>query len=510
MISNTVPLSLSLSRSAILWIAGLAVGFACSPGGEIGATIDYIKPRMPNAPTNLGIEVLSNNDIRLTWEDTSDNERDFRVERKLVDETDWQQIAKLKSDTITFTDRGLSPGTLYEYRVRSTDRRFKSPYTDVVRAETKIDCMYTLDPSSASVLAAGTTGMFMVKTADGCRWTVENKLDWVTVSTSEGTGPGAVSYTVSANTTPGARNGVLAVAGQSFSINQGGSACDYSVSVKTISVDGAGGTGNVDVTAPAGCKWTASESLDWVTISGPSEGEGNGRVSYSVAANSATTPRSGGIMIADQEVTLNQAGVSAPCTFTLDATRMVFSAAGGIGQVAVKASASTCAWQAQSNVPWITIPVDSQKGVGDGMLTYSVAANKNSANRVGTMTIGEQAFAVEQKMCVSSRSYFVDEVWPKVLNNPNAVVSCQACHVSDGIAGATRLILSADDDANFSAARTVAQIFLNGFDDPLLVLKPTATVGHGGGQLVQPGSAEEAILKEFSAQANSPDSCTTP
>jgi len=46
-----------------------------------------------------------------------------------------------------------------------------------------------------------------------------------------------------------------------------------------------GGTGTIAITAPAGCQWTSSNTLSWVTITSATSGAGNGTLTYQVTAN---------------------------------------------------------------------------------------------------------------------------------------------------------------------------------------------------------------------------------
>jgi hypothetical protein len=52
-----------------------------------------------------------------------------------------------------------------------------------------------------------------------------------------------------------------------------------------------------------------------------------------------------------------------------------------------------CGWSSSSNVPWVNT---NSFGVGDGTVTYTVAANSGFAPRNGTITVGNAAFAVSQ------------------------------------------------------------------------------------------------------------------
>ncbi|MDF7807443.1 BACON domain-containing protein [Pontiellaceae bacterium B12219] len=62
----------------------------------------------------------------------------------------------------------------------------------------------------------------------------------------------------------------------------------------------AGGSGTIDVTAPAGTLWTATEGLNWITIQSGTSGTNNGSVAYSVSAYAGTTARTGSVTVASQ------------------------------------------------------------------------------------------------------------------------------------------------------------------------------------------------------------------
>jgi Galactose oxidase-like, Early set domain/Viral BACON domain len=87
-------------------------------------------------------------------------------------------------------------------------------------------------------------------------------------------------------------------------------ACSYSISPTGQSFPSGGGTGSVAVTAGAGCSWAATSNATWITISSGGSGSGNGTVGYSVAANTATSSRTGTTTIAGQTFTVTQAASS--------------------------------------------------------------------------------------------------------------------------------------------------------------------------------------------------------
>ena len=181
-----------------------------------------------------------------------------------------------------------------------------------------------------------------------------------------------------------------------FNMNTGQNCNSFSISPQSIDIQAPGGTGTIAVTGnPAGClgNWTALSDASWITITGGGTGSGNGTVSYIVAANNATTSRSGRLTIAGKTVTVNQAGNSV-CSYSLTSSGQLFDSSGGAGSVAVTAQTG-CAWTASSNADWIIITAGAS-GSGNGTVNYSVAAHSGSASRSGTLQIADQTYTVSQ------------------------------------------------------------------------------------------------------------------
>jgi|GEM_PF-2092949 len=68
-------------------------------------------------------------------------------------------------------------------------------------------------------------------------------------------------------------------------------------------------TGTVGFSALAGCAWSATASDAWITLNPPVSGTGSGSVSYTVAANTTSQPRTGTIIIGGATFTITQAGL---------------------------------------------------------------------------------------------------------------------------------------------------------------------------------------------------------
>jgi hypothetical protein len=85
----------------------------------------------------------------------------------------------------------------------------------------------------------------------------------------------------------------------------------HSISPNSQSFGITGGNGNVNVTS-TGCNWSATSNDAWITITSAGSGSGNDVVAYSVADNSAGSPRTGTMNIAGHIFTVSQDGTQPP------------------------------------------------------------------------------------------------------------------------------------------------------------------------------------------------------
>src|SRR6185295_10493512 len=129
--------------------------------------------------------------------------------------------------------------------------------------------------------------------------------------------------------------------------------CTFSIAPGTQSFSSGGGNGNVTVTAPAGCNWTAVSNDGFITVNSGAMGSGNGAVAYSVSANPGAV-RSGTLTIAGQTHTVSQDAATAGCTYTISPKNQTFTSNGGGNTITVTAPVG-CAWTATSNAAFINI-----------------------------------------------------------------------------------------------------------------------------------------------------------
>jgi len=278
----------------------------------------------------------------------------------------------------------------------------------VTVSQSSTSCSYSLNPSTVPIPAAGSTGTAVsVMTSASCAWSASSGAAWISITSgSSGSGNGTVTIVVAANT-GAARSGAVTIAGQTLTVNQAAAACTYSVSPTTLSaVAGGGATGPVTVTTGAGCAWSATSNVSWLSITTGTSGSGNGTVSINAAVNTGGA-RNGTLTVANQTVTVNQAGTT--CSYSVTPTNVSIAAAGGTGTPISVSAGSGCTWTATTSAAWITI-LTGATGTANGSVTYSVQPNTGAA-RNGTLTVAGQSVTISQSApCTYSLSPMNDTV----------------------------------------------------------------------------------------------------
>ena len=182
----------------------------------------------------------------------------------------------------------------------------------------------------------------------------------------------------------------------------GGPVCNYFVQPLTNVAVPAAGTRNgfLQIFTGLQCKWGAVSNDSWITIIAGASGTGSpGAVSYSVAPNTTSSPRTGTISITDgsgtvvQTHTVIQLPGGPPCTFGISPLSGGSPASGG-GGAFLLTTGSGCYWIAVPNDPWIHVTPNS--GYGSQLLNYNGDANPTTSGRIGTIGVMGQTFTVFQ------------------------------------------------------------------------------------------------------------------
>jgi hypothetical protein len=90
---------------------------------------------LPAAPTNLSAQSLTHTAILLQWNDNSNNETSFRVERRSGG-GQFQEVGSTAANVNYFTAEELAASTNYEFRVRASNASGNSGFSNVAGAST--------------------------------------------------------------------------------------------------------------------------------------------------------------------------------------------------------------------------------------------------------------------------------------------------------------------------------------------------------------------------------------
>jgi subtilisin family serine protease len=86
--------------------------------GRINAYNSLKQTYTPSAPSNLNATATAWAEINLTWNDNSDNELGFKIERK-TSSSEFSEIASLPKNSTSYQDNNVSAGITYYYRIKA-------------------------------------------------------------------------------------------------------------------------------------------------------------------------------------------------------------------------------------------------------------------------------------------------------------------------------------------------------------------------------------------------------
>lgn len=128
-----------------------------------------------------------------------------------------------QSRTISFMVPGRRSFVIVVSRVNTASNPTSLSYSFSVSGLPGCSCVGILSKPDQAFAANGGTGSVMVGMDAGCSWTTDTfSSSFITITGgASGTGSGTVNFSVAPNTTPNRRTGVIAIAGQTFTILQG-------------------------------------------------------------------------------------------------------------------------------------------------------------------------------------------------------------------------------------------------------------------------------------------------
>lgn len=126
--------------------------FGCGDDGE----------KTFSAPTNLRVDAIAEDRVDLSWEDRSENEAGFEVERAMQGEA-FRLLGRTMAEATSLTDDTVVLGAAYTYRVRAVGGNKRSAYSNVVHAEIIVD-RETAPPAPRNLQAADVTATTLALT----------------------------------------------------------------------------------------------------------------------------------------------------------------------------------------------------------------------------------------------------------------------------------------------------------------------------------------------------------
>ncbi len=169
--------------------------------------------------------------------------------------------------------------------------------------------------------------------------------------------------------------------------DMGWSTCPASLASTTVSVAGGASSGSVALAIESGCVWGAVSQSSFLTVtSGSASGTGAATVSYTVAANTTGSSRTGQLRISGVTYTVTQSANSN--TIALSPSTVRFAGVNTAGTLSPLTPAQTMAvtttgtgsipWTASANQPWVQVSPSS--GTGSAVVTVSIV---NPGNVLG-------------------------------------------------------------------------------------------------------------------------------
>ncbi|MBN1127347.1 MAG: fibronectin type III domain-containing protein, partial [Chitinispirillaceae bacterium] len=98
-------------------------------------SVTTLVPNPPAAPSNLTAVSVMPTQVSITWQDNSDNEIDFHIERA-EQGGEFTLIGVMYSGYTSYTDYGVEAGRTYSYRVCATNGDGSSGYSNIITVTT--------------------------------------------------------------------------------------------------------------------------------------------------------------------------------------------------------------------------------------------------------------------------------------------------------------------------------------------------------------------------------------
>jgi hypothetical protein len=235
-----------------------------------------------------------------------------------------------------------------------------------------------------------------------CGWSASSNAPWLTIVSSGTVGTSEVQFAATANTSALARSGTLTIGGQTYTVNQAGAACAYTITgastSDSLAAEGVAGMSFGFTSAFSGCTPLPVSYSSWITIDSTSFAGTSGSVSYSIGPNPYGLSRTGTIFVGSAAYTVVQSG--SPCAYSLNAYGRVFHFGGGTDTVLGSRTNIGCTPEVGTNQPsFIFLEQLTGPDLNIFSLPYIVSPFPTSLTtgvRWGNITFGGRIVAIKQ------------------------------------------------------------------------------------------------------------------
>lgn len=242
----------------------------------------------------------------------------------------------------------------------------------------------SLEVYSAEFETDGGQGTVAVSATVGNTWHAKSNVDWITLSTTDGTGSQTVSYTVAKYDEVATRSGTLTIADNTFTVNQTGRRMKLNTSSATS--DYLTDTIKIRVNALATTKWAVSEDADWITVTDAGNGQGGDLVVLTLAENASYNERRAVVTIGTETFNVRQLGRT-DLVFKISAKELAVGSEGLSSERVNVTATPDLGWSAAASADWVELYSDYMKGAGNGVFVFKVKANPTLYARTATITV---------------------------------------------------------------------------------------------------------------------------
>ena len=103
---------------------------------QVADQIENECAEMLAAPSNLTADLLSGQSLELSWQDNSDSETAFLIERSFMNAVSFELVGTTGTDETTLLEQGLQENSIYFYKVSAANAQDTSDFSNIISIAT--------------------------------------------------------------------------------------------------------------------------------------------------------------------------------------------------------------------------------------------------------------------------------------------------------------------------------------------------------------------------------------